>query len=125
MITAEQTNCIMSFTLLYFGPLGDLTGTRTEVVGILEAKKRLSGDVSDPTIQLATDDSEESTITLTVNDLFEYICSKYGAEARALLKSCAVAINMEYLDDIEAQTGNINVIRPGDEVAMIPPVSSG
>lgn len=125
MTPAARIDRIMSFTLLYFGPLGDLTGTQTEEVGILEAKNMVSGDTSGSTAQPSSENSIENTTTLTVHELFKYICSKYGEEARALLKSCAVAVNMEYLDDGTDQTGNNNLIRPGDEVAMIPPVSSG
>jgi molybdopterin converting factor small subunit len=43
-----------------------------------------------------------------------------------VLESCLVTINLEYVDIPEAAGGDTEiVIKEGDEVAIIPPVSSG
>jgi len=47
-----------------------------------------------------------------------------------VLSSCAVTVNLEYVDvDIDSEpeetTKTAKVIQEGDEVAIIPPVSSG
>ena len=46
---------------------------------------------------------------------------------KAVLESCAVTVNLEYVD-VEEENGRERagvVIKEGDEVAIIPPVSSG
>lgn len=46
---------------------------------------------------------------------------------KAVLDSCAVTVNLEYVD-VEEEGGKEKagvVIQEGDEVAIIPPVSSG
>lgn len=97
----------MAFSLLYFGPLADLAGQQKEVVEI-------------------TTTMAASNEGLTISELYKYVGSRHGDSAAILLDSCAVAVNMEYLEeDTETGSSNAIVIRPGDEVAIIPPVSSG
>ncbi|ORY84328.1 hypothetical protein BCR37DRAFT_391918 [Protomyces lactucae-debilis] len=42
-------------------------------------------------------------------------------QARAVLETCAVAVNLEYIDWDDSTF----IVKPGDEVALIPPVSGG
>jgi molybdopterin converting factor subunit 1 len=84
-----------TFTVLYFGPMADLTGVRTEPV--------------------------DAVAVPTVGALLEHLRGRYAAVAELdpLLNTCAVAVNMDYADGRDA------IIAAGDEVAIIPPVSSG
>ncbi len=70
---------------------------------------------------------------LPVQKLFALLESKYPGMIRAILSSSAVTVNLDYVD-IEgeqqqsitsARSGTQTVIMEGDEVAIIPPVSSG
>ena len=58
---------------------------------------------------------------MPVTDLFGALEKQYPGITKAVLDSCAVTINLEYVDVEEVQA----VINVGDEVAIIPPVSSG
>jgi len=84
-----------TFTVLYFGPMTELTGVRTEPV--------------------------DAVAVPTVGALLEHLRGQYAAVAEldALLNTCAVAVNMDYVE------GRDFTIAAGDEVAIIPPVSSG
>lgn len=84
-----------TFTVLFFGPMAELTGVRTEEI--------------------------DAVVINTVDALLKYLKKKYAAADNldALLSACAVAVNMEYAYDRNA------VIVAGDEIAIIPPVSSG
>jgi molybdopterin converting factor small subunit len=71
-------------------------------------------------------DSEVIEAPLPLSGLFDHLEQKYRGIKQKVLESCLVTINLEYVDipkDIECQE-NI-VIEAGDEVAVIPPVSSG
>ncbi|KAK2743899.1 hypothetical protein FQN57_004522 [Myotisia sp. PD_48] len=63
-----------------------------------------------------------------VHKLFDLLEEKYPGIKQKVLSSCAVSVSLEYVD-IEELTGgdetNVTMIQPGDEVAIIPPVSSG
>ena len=69
---------------------------------------------------------------LLLKDLFRVLESKYPGIAKSVLSSCAVTVNLDYVD-VEG-TGHhqglenhveVTTIKEGDEVAIIPPVSSG
>lgn len=64
---------------------------------------------------------------LPVTKLFDTLESKYSGMKEKVLASCAVTVNLEYVDlDEEAEKGDAClVIGEGDEVGIIPPVSSG
>ena len=75
----------------------------------------------------ACKDSELLQAPLPLSRLFDVLEQKYAGMRRALLDSCAVTINLDYVevevDDGDGKHGHI--IEQGDEVAIIPPVSSG
>jgi molybdopterin converting factor small subunit len=86
------------FTLLYFASAGSYT----------------------------TKDSEYLPAPLPVSKLFETLEEKYSGMKAKVLESCLVTVNLEYVDvpeDSKDESGPI--IQEGDEVAIIPPVSSG
>ena len=58
---------------------------------------------------------------MPITDLFGVLERQYPGITKAVLDSCAVTVNLEYVDVEEAKA----VIDVGDEVAIIPPVSSG
>ena len=64
---------------------------------------------------------------MPVSDLFGALETRYPGITKAVLDTCAVTVNLEYVDVEEeggAEKGGV-VIKVGDEVAIIPPVSSG
>ena len=73
---------------------------------------------------------------LPLDKLFPTLEGRYPGIGKKVLQSCAVTINLEYVDiakDMSSTTSNEEatsprdglMIQPGDEVALIPPVSSG
>lgn len=72
--------------------------------------------------------SERLPAPLPLSKLFATLEAQYPGIEDKVLQSCAVTVNLEYVDvhnndDKEIETSFI--IQPGDEVALIPPVSSG
>ena len=72
-------------------------------------------------------DSENMTAPLPLSKLFETLEQKYnGLKMSRILESCLVTVNLEYVDVAgNAVTDKETIINDGDEVALIPPVSSG
>lgn len=67
---------------------------------------------------------------LPLKKLFPLLEERYSGITRKVLDSCLVTINMNYVDmpsESDAANGEAEetVIKDGDEVAIIPPVSSG
>lgn len=64
---------------------------------------------------------------MSVNKLFDALEEKYAGIKEKVLVSCAVTVNLDYVDlDEEAEKGEGGlVIGEDDEVGIIPPVSSG
>lgn len=67
---------------------------------------------------------------LSLQKLFPFLEERYNGITRKILDSCLVTINMNYVDmpsesDAVDNAAEETVIREGDEVAIIPPVSSG
>lgn len=74
-------------------------------------------------------DAEDADVpaSLRVLDLLSWLRKRHpilesDSRARAVLESCACAINMDYLDH---DTAADRCFANGDEVALIPPVSGG
>lgn len=87
------------FTVLYFAALTDFTSVRKQAF--------------------------TAHSTLKVKDLIAFISRSEpqlaSDAAQELLKTCACAINLEYVDLDEDE----DYVKHGDEVAIIPPVSGG
>ncbi|EME46590.1 hypothetical protein DOTSEDRAFT_169282 [Dothistroma septosporum NZE10] len=64
---------------------------------------------------------------LLVTELFDKLDDRYPGIKEKVLLSSAVTVNLDYVDlEEEATKGSRGLrIEPGDEVAVIPPVSSG
>ena len=64
---------------------------------------------------------------MPITNLFGALETKHPGIRKAVLDSCAVTVNLEYVDVEEEDGGEKGsvVIKVGDEVAIIPPVSSG
>lgn len=67
------------------------------------------------------------TTGLTVGKLFDELEANYPGIKQKVLSSCAVTVNLDYVDvQEEAEKGDDGlVIKEGDEVAILPPVSAG
>ncbi|KAF2224745.1 hypothetical protein BDZ85DRAFT_83678 [Elsinoe ampelina] len=59
---------------------------------------------------------------LTVPELYAHLESLYPGITAKVLSSAALTVNLEYVD---VHNDKDFVIKAGDEVAVIPPVSSG
>jgi len=87
-----------NFTLLYFASASSYTGR----------------------------DSDSLPAPVLLSSLFDLLESKYPGMKAKILDSCLITVNLEYVDIPESVTGKGNItINAGDEVAIIPPVSSG
>jgi len=64
---------------------------------------------------------------LPVTQLFATLDARYPGMAAEVLAQCLVTLNLEYVDVAGEGAGEASnvVIQEGDEVAIIPPVSSG
>jgi molybdopterin converting factor small subunit len=72
-----------------------------------------------------TKQSESIPAPLPLKKLFSTLEEKYGGMKEKILSSCLVTINLDYVDVPEEDSDDGTVIKDGDEVAIIPPVSSG
>jgi len=78
-------------------------------------------------------DFEVFEAPLPLPKLFAVLEKKYPGITDKVLSRCAVTINLGYIDvdiggkdDMDRRIpGDVTVIEEGDEVALIPPVSSG
>lgn len=73
--------------------------------------------------------SDDFSAPLPITDLFDVIETRYPGMKAAVLSSAAVTVNLDYVDvEEDGQASGYEksiVINEGDEVAIIPPVSSG
>lgn len=70
--------------------------------------------------------TEHLPAPVKAGELFAKLEEKYPGIGKKVLESCAVTVNMEYVDiDGDDAPDVEKVISEGDEVAIIPPVSSG
>lgn len=76
-------------------------------------------------------DSEFLSAPLPLVRLFDILEARYPGIREQVLSSCGVSVGDEYVEIPEGNTGQSDeaatgrVIQAGDEVAIIPPVSSG
>jgi molybdopterin synthase sulfur carrier subunit len=75
----------------------------------------------------ASKDSEFIQAPLPISKLFPTLEERYTGFKAKVLESCLVTVNLEYVDisSDHAKSGNEVIIKDGDEVAIIPPVSAG
>lgn len=75
---------------------------------------------------LTSKESETLPAPLPLRKLFDVLEEKYSGIKDKVLSSCLVTVNLEYVDvpapDDESSQA---MVKEGDEVAIIPPVSSG
>lgn len=70
-------------------------------------------------------DYEALPAALPLSKLFIELESRYPGIRSQILNSCLVTINLDYVD-VSSEVDSVDVvIREADEVAIIPPVSSG
>ncbi|KAL5119423.1 hypothetical protein ACEQ8H_002692 [Pleosporales sp. CAS-2024a] len=70
--------------------------------------------------------SESLAAPVKTRDLFDTLEQKYPGIKDKVLASCAVTVNLEYIDVDGGDGADADgEIKEGDEVAIIPPVSSG
>ncbi|KAF6830786.1 ThiS family protein [Colletotrichum plurivorum] len=62
---------------------------------------------------------------LRLAKLFDVLEERYSGIKEKILESCLVTINLEYVDVPGPEDDDGPEIQAGDEVAIIPPVSSG
>jgi molybdopterin converting factor small subunit len=95
MSASDQTG---TFTLLYFASASSYTGK----------------------------DIETFSSPLPLSRLFDILESHYPGMKHNVLSSCLVTVNLEYVDMSEKESKLADImITADDEVAIIPPVSSG
>ena len=70
-------------------------------------------------------DTETLPAPIPVAKLFDMLEEKYAGIKSKVLESCLLTINLEYVDIPDGTTSTELMITEGDEVAIIPPVSSG
>jgi len=71
-------------------------------------------------------DSEFLAAPLRISKLFDVLENRYTGMKAKVLESCLVTLNLEYVDLTEFTTDAADIIiKEGDELAIIPPVSSG
>ena len=67
----------------------------------------------------------------TIGKLFDDLEKRFPGMKKKVLRSAAVTVNLDYVDFEVDEEGNVvglegaEVIKKGDEVGIIPPVSSG
>ena len=70
--------------------------------------------------------SEHLAAPVEARHLFNLLEERYPGMKEKVLNSCAVTVNLEYVDIDGADAPDLALmIKEGDEVAIIPPVSSG
>jgi molybdopterin converting factor small subunit len=70
--------------------------------------------------------TEELPAPVKARDLFSLLEARYSGITPKVLSSCAFTVNLEYVDVDGDDSPQWDLeIKEGDEVAIIPPVSSG
>lgn len=65
-------------------------------------------------------EKESLPAPIKANELFDMLEERYDGFREKVLNSCLLTVNLEYVD-----VGEDTLIGEGDEVGIIPPVSSG
>nr|CAG8610330.1 5976_t:CDS:2 [Entrophospora candida] len=88
-----------------------------EVKIVYFATARDATNLSSETISLNSNNDKNSITTL--QEIINILKSRHK-NLTPILENCMFAINMEYVDNVDK-----SMIKSGDEVAIIPPVSGG
>jgi small subunit ribosomal protein S28e len=70
-------------------------------------------------------DYEALPATMPLSKLFVELETRYPGIKAKILDSCLVTVNLDYVDLPSEEGAEDTVIQEADEVAIIPPVSSG
>jgi len=70
-------------------------------------------------------DYEALPATMPLSKLFAELETRYPGIKAKILDSCLVTVNLDYVDLPSEEGAEDTVIQEADEVAIIPPVSSG
>ncbi|CAJ0546328.1 hypothetical protein HG530_012780 [Fusarium avenaceum] len=70
-------------------------------------------------------DYEALPAAMQLSKLFVELESRYPGIKAKILDSCLVTVNLDYVDSPSEEGAKDTVIQEADEVAIIPPVSSG
>ncbi|KAH7133542.1 hypothetical protein EDB81DRAFT_105037 [Dactylonectria macrodidyma] len=70
-------------------------------------------------------DHEALPAPISLRNLFAELESRYPGIKTKVLDSCLVTVNLDYVDVPSDDSADDTVLREADEVAIIPPVSSG
>lgn len=70
-------------------------------------------------------DHEALPAPLPLGKLFKTLEERYPGITPKVLKSCLVTVNLHYVDIPKDDDEDQKAIQEGDEVAIVPPVSSG
>ncbi|KAJ3031838.1 hypothetical protein HDV00_008111 [Rhizophlyctis rosea] len=117
----SNTNTI---TILYFASAKSLTETASETLTLPLPSSSSSSSSTPPSSSISTS-SQSSQTTTTVPALVYHILSLHPP-LKTLIDNLMLAVNLEYVSlDGKDNKGNEVVIKGGDEVAFIPPVSGG
>ena len=76
------------------------------------AREATEGQIASEQIALPSD-------KISVAELKRTLAHKHGKKLAAILETCAVSVAQEYCESDE------DLVRGGDEVAIIPPISGG
>lgn len=77
------------------------------------AREATEGQIASEQIALPSDK------IISVAELKRTLANKHGKKLAAILETCAVSVAQEYCESDE------DLVRSGDEVAIIPPISGG
>ncbi|KAJ5389058.1 Molybdopterin synthase sulfur carrier subunit [Penicillium cataractarum] len=72
--------------------------------------------------QYTSKNTERLPAPLPLSELYPLLEERYPGIREKILSSCGISLESEYVDVVEDAQ---KVIQAGDEVAIIPPVSSG
>ncbi|KAF4956946.1 hypothetical protein FSARC_11425 [Fusarium sarcochroum] len=70
-------------------------------------------------------DHESLPATMSLTKLFTELDTRYPGIKAKILDSCLVTVNLDYVNSPSEEGVEDTVIQEADEVAIIPPVSSG
>ncbi len=83
------------------------------------AREATEGQIASEQIALPLPSAITTDDKISVAELKRTLAKKHGKKLAAILETCAVSVEREYCESDE------DLVRGGDEVAIIPPISGG